>query len=58
MEVKYAEDGKLEAGCMAAMEQIEKMDYAQYLYSDGMKKIIKCGIACCRKDCKAVFEEV
>ncbi len=58
IEVKYAEDGKLEAGCMAAMEQIEKMDYAQYLYSDGMKKIIKCGIACCRKDCKAVFEEV
>ncbi len=57
IEVKYAENGNLEAGCAEAMEQIERNRYAERLRLDGMRKILKCGIACHMKRCKVVFEE-
>lgn len=55
IEMKYVEDGNLEAGCKEAMQQIEEERYVNQLYLDGMRNIIRCGIACHVKSCKIVF---
>lgn len=55
IEVKYAENGNLDAGCQKALKQINTAGYVQQLRLDGMNQIIKCGIACCAKSCRAVF---
>jgi hypothetical protein len=52
VEMKYAEAGKLDAGCEKALAQIEEKSYPSRLLSDGMKTVVKCGIACFRKCCK------
>ncbi|MDE6608036.1 MAG: hypothetical protein K2K54_09830 [Lachnospiraceae bacterium] len=39
------------------MQQIEDREYVKQPYLDGMKRVIKCGIACHVKDCKVIFEE-
>ncbi|MFG6358309.1 MAG: ATP-binding protein [Acetatifactor sp.] len=57
IEVKYAENGDLDAGCREAMEQIGRKDYADRLGLGGMSRVIKCGIACHVKNCKVVFEK-
>lgn len=57
IEVKYAESGNLEAGCLEALEQIERNGYGEQPYLDGMQRIIKCGVACHVKRCKVMFEE-
>lgn len=57
IEVKYSDDGNLDAGCAKALQQILDEDYLSQPRLDGMTKIIKCGIACHVKDCKVVFEE-
>ncbi len=57
IEVKYAENGDLEAGCREALEQIERKGYIGWPGLAGMCRVIKCGIACHIKNCKAVFEE-
>lgn len=54
LEVKYAEDGHLEAACENALQQIDEQHYADTLYEDGMKHILKYGIACYKKHCKVV----
>ena len=54
IELKYAEDGKLEQGCSRALEQIEMQRYEEVLLNDGMQKVLKYGIACCKKHCKVV----
>ena len=36
--------------------QITERNYAEQLRLDGMKKIIKCGIACHVKECRVIFE--
>lgn len=54
IEVKYAENDNLDSGCAKALSQIENGHYAQGLKNDGMKKIIKYGIACFKKHCKVV----
>ena len=46
IELKYAEQGDLEAGCEKAMKQIMDMHYEQGLREDGMKTILRYGIAC------------
>lgn len=56
IEVKYAENGDLDAGCREAMAQIEREKYANQPNLDGMNRVIKCGIACHVKNCRAVFE--
>jgi len=58
IEVKYAENGNLDAGCDKAMQQMKQDGYAAQPYLDGMNRIIMCGIACHVKNCKAVFEEL
>ncbi len=55
IEVKYAEDSNLEAGCREALEQIEKKRYEEQLLNAGMRKILKYGIACYKKQCRVVL---
>lgn len=57
IEVKYAQNGDLEAGCADALAQIEQKSYEEVLYQDGMEKILKYGIACYKKRCKVVLDE-
>ena len=51
IELKYAEDGNLEAACARALQQIEERKYAEGLQRRGVKKILKYGIAFWEKDC-------
>ena len=55
IEVKYAEDGNLDRWCGEALAQIERNNYAARLVDDGMKTIIKYGIAFYKKHCRAVL---
>lgn len=57
IEMKYAENGNLDTACKEAMQQIEDREYVKQPYLDGMKRVIKCGIACHAKACKVVFAE-
>ena len=41
--------------CEKALHQIEDRDYAAKLKDDGMRNIIKYGIACYKKNCKVVL---
>ena len=52
IEMKYAEDGDMDAACRIALNQIEEKQYVAKLKEDGMRTIIKYGIACFRKDCR------
>ncbi len=52
IEIKYAEDGDLRAGCQEALRQIQDREYEARLVEDGMETIIKYGIACWKKKCK------
>ena len=52
IEVKYAENGNLEAGCREALKQIQEKDYEARLAEDGIETIRKYGIACWKKKCK------
>ena len=54
IEVKYADDGDLNAACEEALEQVEKKDYVAKLKQDGMKNFIRYGVACFKKMCKVV----
>ncbi len=55
IELKYAEDGNLEAACGEALKQIEEKKYAEGLKRRGMKKIMKYGIAFYEKECMVVM---
>ena len=57
IEIKYAEDGDLDAACEKALKQIEEKDYVAKLKQDGMKNFIKYGVACFKKICKVVVQE-
>ena len=54
IELKYAHDGDLQKACAEALSQIEEKKYAVGLQREGMKKIIKYGIAFCEKECMVV----
>ena len=55
IELKYADDGDLESACNVALKQIEEKKYAEGLNRQGMKKIIKYGIAFYEKECMVVM---
>ncbi len=57
IEVKYAENEGFDAACAEAMEQINRNNYTAMLKEDDMQKILKFGIACCRKRCMVVVQE-
>jgi uncharacterized protein YecA (UPF0149 family) len=54
IEIKYAQDGDLEKACQVALAQIENKQYDSILKDDGIKEIIKYGIAIYKKNCKVV----
>lgn len=54
IELKYAHDGDLKKACAEALSQIEEKKYAVGLQREGMKKIVKYGIAFCEKECMVV----
>ena len=55
IEMKYADDGNLDAACKKALEQIEGNHYEEELYDEGMDDILKYGIACYKKRCRVVL---
>lgn len=55
LELKYAEDGNLEAAGRAALAQIEEKRYAERLLEEGVAHILKYGIAFCKKRCHVAF---
>jgi hypothetical protein len=57
IELKYAENGDMDAACDEALKQIEEKTYVDKLKQDGMRNFIKYGIACFKKDCKVVVSE-
>lgn len=56
IELKYAEDGDMDAACEEAMRQIEEKGYVAKLKQDGMRNFIRYGIACFKKDCRIVVD--
>ncbi len=56
IEIKYAADGNLEKGCEDALRQIEEKKYDAALRREGMKKILKYGIAFYKKNCRVALE--
>ena len=55
IELKYADDGNLEAACAEALKQIEIKKYAEGLRRRSLKKILKYGLAFCEKECMVVM---
>ena len=56
IEVKYAEDN-LDAVCQKALKQIEEKRYGERMHQDGVRCILKYGIACSRKHCRVLLKE-
>jgi hypothetical protein len=54
VEIKYAQDGNLDRGCAKALEQMDSKQYDALLRDDGMKKIVRYGIAFYKKSCKVI----
>ncbi len=53
IELKYSESDDMEAACREALEQIDKKNYEACLLEDGMDTILRYGIACRKKKCRA-----
>ncbi|MCD8369837.1 MAG: ATP-binding protein [Clostridiales bacterium] len=56
IEVKYAEKAQLEQECKKALKQINDNDYTAELKNDGMRTLLKYGVACYKSQCKVVVE--
>lgn len=56
IEVKYPESGNLDLGCVKALEQIDRKGYEEKLIEDGMRTILKYGVACWKKRCRVVYD--
>jgi hypothetical protein len=54
IEIKYAQDGDLDKACQVALGQIENKQYDAALKDEGIREIIKYGIAFYKKNCKVV----
>lgn len=57
IEVKYPDNANLEEGCRKALDQIETKNYEEQLRDEGMKTILKYGIACYKKRCRVACEK-
>ncbi len=56
IEVKYAENAQFEQECKKALKQINENDYTAELKNDGMRTLLKYGVACYKSQCKVVVE--
>ncbi len=57
IEVKYAEDGRLENACREAVRQIERKRYAEELQEEGIGHVLRYGIACYKKRCRIMLAD-
>lgn len=60
IEVKYARGGRyedLDEGVELALRQIETHHYDEKLREEGIKKVLKYGIACYKKRCRVALGE-
>ena len=55
IELKYADNGNLEAACAEALKQIEDRKYVEGLKRRGAKKVIKYGMSFCEKECMVMM---
>lgn len=55
MELKYAEDGKLEKACQEALQQIRYRQYEEELLDEGIRHILKYGMAFYKKRCRVML---
>lgn len=55
LELKYAEDGKLDAACRKALDQIERNRYEEALREEGVSHILKYGISFYKKRCRVML---
>lgn len=55
VELKYADNNNLDKHCREALDQIEEKKYDAFLIDDGMKTIVKYGIAFYKKNCKVML---
>ncbi len=56
IEVKYAENAQFDQECKKALKQINDNDYTAELTKDGMRTLLKYGIACYKSQCKVIVE--
>ena len=55
IEIKYAEDGNMEAECRKALEQMQKKRYTEVFDDTDVQHILQYGIACNRKNCRVLL---
>lgn len=55
LELKYAQDGNLDAACQEALDQIERKRYEEAILDEGIDHILKYGIAFYKKRCRVMF---
>ena len=58
IEVKYAQDGDMEAECQKAIQQMKMKRYEEAFEDSDVHTILKYAIACNRKTCRVVLAEV
>lgn len=58
LELKYAEDGKLDESCREALRQINLWRYEEELLDEGVEHILKYGIAFYKKRCRVMLADV
>ena len=56
IEVKYAEDKRLDFWAEKALAQIDEKRYEEIFEEDEVKKVLKYGVACYRKRCRVMKE--
>lgn len=54
LEIKYAQEGRLEEACRGALEQIESKRYEESLIDEGISHVLKYGIAFYKKRCRVM----
>ncbi|MCI8566162.1 MAG: AAA family ATPase [Lachnospiraceae bacterium] len=55
LEIKYAEDARLEDACFRALKQVEQKRYEEELLDEGISRILKYGIAFYKKRCRVML---
>lgn len=54
LEIKYAQEGRLEEACRGALEQIKSQRYEERLIDEGISHVLKYGIAFYKKRCRVM----
>ena len=56
IEIKYDEKGDLNLECQKALKQIIDVKYTELFEQNGVRRILKYGIACRKKDCRVMLK--